>query len=95
MTRGAWFVLPDGGEVELDGDLSIGRSAENDVSLAHPTVSRHHAVVRRHDRRWFIEDRGSRNGTFVNGARLQPGVPVLLHHADRVEMGVGWPPLRA
>ena len=37
--------------------------------------------------RWLIEDRRSYNGTFLNGTRLLPGVPLPLRHADRITVG--------
>ena len=79
----------------LDGDqehrvrqnLSIGRSPGNDIVLASKTVSRDHAVLTYSDGRWCIEDRGSANGTFVNGEQIPFGVPRPLRHGDRVQVG--------
>jgi serine phosphatase RsbU (regulator of sigma subunit) len=65
---------------ELDGDRHvIGRSADCEVPLDVPAVSRRHAVVLRENGQFFVEDLQSRNGTFVNDARI----------TDRIQLGEG------
>ena len=52
------------------GPIRIGRSAENDIVVNDLGVSRHHAELRDiGGGRYELIDLGSRNGTFVNGAR--------------------------
>lgn len=82
-----WLTFAEGREHELVGDVTIGRGAKNDLALASPTVSREHAEITCRDGRWFIADRGSFNGTFLNGTRVQPGTPLPLRHADRIGLG--------
>ncbi len=79
-TERAGTVFPLSGEV-----LRIGKAPENDVVLDHPTVSRNHLVVRRQGDRFLVQDLGSTNGTFLDGAQvreayLRPGV--LLEVGD-------------
>lgn len=50
--------------------ITVGSSSENDLVLAHSSVSRRHAVIRRQFGRYAIKDLGSTNGTFVNGERI-------------------------
>ncbi|UTI67019.1 FHA domain-containing protein [Paraconexibacter antarcticus] len=52
--------------------LSIGRAAQNDIDLPWDTeVSRLHAELEQIGGEWTVSDDGlSRNGTFVNGARI-------------------------
>lgn len=52
--------------------LTVGRDPENDLALTwDPEASRLHAVVERVGRSWTVlDDKISRNGTFVNGVRL-------------------------
>ena len=83
----AKLILPDGSDCELGPEFSIGRSADNELTLATTTISRHHALVTESEDRWFLEDRGSFNGTFLNGTRLQPGVKLPLRHGDRIGLG--------
>jgi pSer/pThr/pTyr-binding forkhead associated (FHA) protein len=87
MTHEIWLTVPDGTELELRERLSIGRDEQNDLTLESRKVSREHAEIRFERGRWILEDRGSFNGTFLNGNRLQAGAPVPLHHADRIGIG--------
>jgi FHA domain len=82
-----WLTFPDGKEHELEETLTIGRGPENDLTLDSAAVSRQHAALAFRDGRWYVEDRGSYNGTFLNGTRVNPGVPLPLRHADRLEIG--------
>src|SRR6266498_2314637 len=81
------LTFPDGTEHELKGSVTIGRDATNDLTFASPTVSRVHAALTLRDGRWYVEDCGSFNGTFLNGTRVQPGTPLPLRHADRIGIG--------
>lgn len=63
--------------------LAIGRSAECDLLLSGPTVSRVHCVVKRVSSGYLIED-CSRNGTWVNGIRVRS---CLLRDGDQVRIG--------
>ena len=65
--------------------VTIGRSAGNELVLADPEVSRRHArVVRRADG-YAVEDIGSTNGTFVNGQRISH--LTLLQDGDTIDLG--------
>src|SRR6476661_10791958 len=66
-----------GTRFELDGDRSvIGRSADCEVPLDVPAVSRRHAAILRESGRFFIEDLQSRNGTILNDKRLTDRTPL-------------------
>lgn len=53
-----------------EGDNLIGRTHDCAIRIDSPRVSRHHARIRVNDGRASVEDLGSKNGTFVDGARL-------------------------
>ena len=96
MAGDFWLTFPNGTEVELKETVSIGRDATNDLVMESPAVSREHAAIALRDGRWYLEDRGSFNGTFLNGTRLVPGTPLPLRHADRIGIGTdtlifSWP----
>jgi adenylate cyclase len=50
--------------------MMVGRRESCDIVLRFPSVSGHHAELKLHRGYWYIEDRGSKNGTEVNGARV-------------------------
>ncbi|MBI3398936.1 MAG: FHA domain-containing protein [Deltaproteobacteria bacterium] len=51
-------------------ETTIGRGAGSDILLENPGVSRHHAVIVEKSGKFFIEDKGSSNGTFMNGEKI-------------------------
>lgn len=68
------------------GEMSIGRSRENDLALEEDTsASRIHAAIQRIGGSWCVRDLGSANGTFVNGQRLQGERP--LESGDEIAIG--------
>src|SRR5215475_1393574 len=64
--------------------FSVGRKMEKDLVIADPRVSRDHAVIVSENGQFFVEDQGSKHGTFVNGERVQRKV---LERNDRLEFG--------
>jgi Nif-specific regulatory protein len=52
------------------GENRIGRGLECQVVLTDPLTSRVHALVVYEDDAWWVRDAGSRNGTFVNGQKV-------------------------
>ena len=70
-------------------ELSIGREATNDLWHPDPALSRRHCLIsckegESEESRYTIRDLGSRNGTLVNGARVEEHE---LRHRDRVSLG--------
>jgi ABC transport system ATP-binding/permease protein len=64
----------------------LGRDASCDIVIEDLLVSRRHAELRRtSDGRYELEDLGSRNGTFINGRRVQRQV---LDELDLVTIGL-------
>jgi hypothetical protein len=67
-----------------DGKNNIGRSPSCEVKIASSSVSKEHACVLVIDDKLILSDLNSRNGTFVNGVRIQnqriePGDKFALH----------------
>lgn len=50
-------------------------------------VSRRHAAVERHDDVLFVNDLGSRNGTYLNGKLVKPNNPRILRSGDEIRIG--------
>ncbi len=85
-------VLEDDGVVTRDlpvaGTLTIGRSADADLVVDEPWISRMHAqIVLRPGEPILIHDCGSSNGTKVRGTALEPREPVTVGVGDSIELG--------
>jgi transcriptional regulator with AAA-type ATPase domain len=65
------------------GEYQLGSHASAALRVYHPSVSRRHATLTVDREAVVVRDEGSRNGTCVNGrrievARIEPGVPVTF-----------------
>jgi hypothetical protein len=63
---------------------TIGRSPDCGIFLDDVTVSRRHAVLVARDGRFWIEDQGSLNGTFLNRSRIESSE---LKDGDELQIG--------
>jgi hypothetical protein len=79
------LVTRDGIRFNLQsGKATIGRSSENDIALAHRSVSRRHAVIQAEAHHLFLKDLSSSNGTWVGNRRIGK---VQLADGDVVRFG--------
>jgi transcriptional regulator with GAF, ATPase, and Fis domain len=67
-----------------DDEVTIGREASNGIVVADPSVSRKHCSISGHDGRFRVCDFESRNGTLVNGKRVEQQ---WLRHGDEIAAG--------
>ncbi len=77
----------------LEPEHAVGRAPTCALRLLASHVSAQHAVVRWAGDVWEVKDLGSRNGTFVDGARLNPGEDVRLRAGVTIAFGhpdAGW-----
>jgi len=75
-----------GQELQLvEGETLIGRGDDATIRVASDYVSRRHARVVADPRRAVLEDLGAKNGTYLNGQRIE--APVELRHGDRITVG--------
>ncbi len=63
----------------------IGRQSDAAVQLDTAEISRRHARLVVKQDQFFVEDLGSRNGTYLNGARIEK--PMALKEGDKLEIG--------
>jgi CRP-like cAMP-binding protein len=68
----------------LLGPTTIGRSADNTITLPDPTTSRNHARVVFTEGKWVVEDLGSANGILIGGQRV---TRVVLKSGDTFKIG--------
>ena len=64
--------------------FTVGRKMDKDLVIADPRVSRDHALLISENGKFFVEDQGSKHGTFVNGERVDRK---QLERNDRLEFG--------
>ncbi len=72
---------------EVEGDITIGRSPDCTINIPVRWVSRTHAVLRRQEGQFVLEDAGSKNGVFVNGQRVVKPRPMT--DGDIIQLAPG------
>ncbi len=72
-------VMRPGERIPIEGAATIGRDSDNQVVVPDRTISGRNTALSFRDGRWWVQDLGSTNGTWLNdqpidGARpLDPG----------------------
>src|SRR5262245_64042159 len=75
----------EGHTIPLDGDrFVLGRNPDCAVVIPVTSVSREHAQIVRIGGKYFIEDKQSRNGTFVNNQAIN--TRTALKNNDRIRI---------
>jgi ABC-type multidrug transport system ATPase subunit len=64
--------------------LTLGRDPSNNIPLPSPLVSRYHAEITQSPHGYAILDKGSANGTFVNGSKIRRAI---LAQGDVIHIG--------
>lgn len=65
--------------------ITIGRSTKSDIVIDSPFASSNHAEIYQLDNGdMYIVDKGSGNGTFVNGSRIAQDKEVLIRRNDSI-----------
>ena len=93
--RGRGLVLQavkgplEGQRISVDkGRFRIGADPDNDLSIATDDfVSGRHAVIQDANGEWLLIDRGSRNGTYLDGHSVQGGPGEVLHRSQSIQIG--------
>lgn len=70
-----------------DEQITIGRRKENLLVLQDSEVSGRHALIEKTAEGWVVVDRGSTNGTLVNGEKIGPDIPIALRADTRIGIG--------
>lgn len=84
--RPARVTVAQLGDFALAGQrVILGRLSSCDITIPDHNVSREHAAFVREGDGWALEDLGSTNGTYVNGAEIQS---MRLREGDRIRVGV-------
>ncbi len=76
---------PTGAVFPLDAVTTVGRDVNNSIVVEDAFASGEHAVLTFRGRSWYVEDRGSTNGTYINGSPVSDLAP--LGFGDEVQVG--------
>jgi DNA-binding transcriptional ArsR family regulator len=77
-------IDPDFPSHAKDGDIALP------VEYAAVTrITKPHAILFRSGKDWFIEDRGSSSGTYVNSGLIGPMKKTLLKNGDVIDFAIG------
>jgi hypothetical protein len=80
------LIAPDGKQTSVTAPVFvIGRGETAQLMIELPSLSRQHASLTLRDDVYYIADLGSRNGTFINGARLD-AAPQRLADGDEINL---------
>ncbi|MBF7082333.1 FHA domain-containing protein [Desulfallas sp. Bu1-1] len=74
-----------GAEFNLAAEMRLGRDYDNDVVLPGRFASGRHARIYLQNGQYWLEDLGSKNGTFLNGVPLTR--PAVLANGDQIKIG--------
>ncbi len=89
---GMEFPLAKGSETTIGRrDPVTGINPDVDLTPVDTqrSISRRHAKIYRRGTKYFVaEEIGTMNGTFVNGTRIETGVPTEIHFGDEVRCGL-------
>jgi adenylate cyclase len=83
-------LIPQGGGDNIPltrSPLIIGRRESCDVCLEFSNVSGKHCELTFKEGLWILRDLDSKNGTKVNGTRLDSGAKKVLHNGDSITVG--------
>ncbi len=84
---GTMFIVFQGKSVPIASRITVGRETDNTIVVEDALASRHHAVIQKVKDAYFVEDLGSTNGTYVNGASVPAGKYVRLNQDDVILIG--------
>jgi len=68
-----------------DERITLGRTSTCTIPIADPFLSREHAEIRRVGNEWILTDKGSVNGTFLNGNRVSASTALKI--GDSIQLG--------
>lgn len=77
--------LAEGAVFPLQPVTSIGRLPSNTVCIPDTYASARHTLLTWREGQWWLEDRGSRNGTLLNGTRING--PTVVSAGDVIGVG--------
>lgn len=80
--------LCSGAHLHLSSRYLVGRSRSCHLCITKPSISGVHAEIVWDGSDWNLQDLGSRNGTFLDGRKLEPGEHAPLQRGSEIVFGV-------
>ncbi|MDA3956514.1 FHA domain-containing protein [Oceanispirochaeta sp.] len=80
-------LLFNGKEIKVTSRMTIGRDKNNNFVINDGLVSRFHLEIQQIRGSYFVQDRNSSNGTWINGKRITPGKYIKLKQGDKLILG--------
>jgi cell division protein FtsW (lipid II flippase) len=85
VLRSGSAAVPEGKRWELGKGVVLGRSSDCAVSLPDPYVSNRHARIILQDKKYYVTDLGSTNGTLLENHYLT--APQILRNGSQLQVG--------
>lgn len=87
------YILVGKGQYEIfklepGKEYTVGRHSENDITIVDKNISRNHFNIQVKGNRYFITDLGSKNGTYVEGKDLSPGIETEVKEGVPIVIGM-------
>jgi hypothetical protein len=70
-----------------EGFIFVGRAVTSDIVLDDESISKSHAAFQHEGEAWFVKDARSRNGTYVDGRRLEGSERIRIHSGSQITFG--------
>jgi pSer/pThr/pTyr-binding forkhead associated (FHA) protein len=84
VDSGPSSILP-GTRFDLEPQTTIGRGPTNTIQLPDSFISAEHTRLWYRDGTWYVQDAGSRNGTYLNNQPAQEALPA--RPGDIIQIG--------
>jgi pSer/pThr/pTyr-binding forkhead associated (FHA) protein len=74
--------------ININTTITIGRDDKSDICVKDdPLISRHHAFIEKEGEHYYIMDKGSTNGTYLNNNPLPRCERVRISSGDVITVG--------
>jgi len=75
-------------DIDIKKTIKIGRDDVNEIVIKDdPLVSRKHAIIEQKDGKFYLTDKDSTNGTYINKNPVAKGEKILLNAGDEIMVG--------
>ena len=74
--------------IDINRLITIGRDANNDIVIRNdPLVSRRHALIEKEGKDYFLLDKGSTNGSYLNNNPIPKCERIKISAGDTIVVG--------